>query len=226
MNALAKTIVIFVKAPVPGFAKTRFVPALSPERAAALSRALARDTLKTAAQLPSVSVLVAYRAHSSMPDIDWLVEDNSLGQTDVDWFVQEGHDLGGRLKHAVSRAFSRGPRSVLIIGSDLPSLNPPLLDKAFGLMQSSPVILGPAEDGGYYLLGLREPHISIFEDIEWSQPTVLAQTVAKLQLLRIDYQMLPRRMDLDTPDDLLRLRLDPARLSPAFQETIAVLRTL
>src|SRR5437667_239613 len=129
-----RRILVFVKAPVPGFVKTRLTPAVTPERAAELSKVMALDTWDVVRHVPDA--------------------------------------------------------------------------------------------GGYYVIVLQRPQPALFQSIRWSEPTVLEQTVNRLKEHHLNYNLLPRRVDLDTPEDLRRLRADPALVALGFQRTLAVLQTL
>ena len=216
-----RSILIFVKAPVAGFAKTRLASVLTPVQAAQLYQAMAEDTYKVACQVPGSRVYVAYHPHPQSAEPRWLLDTSQGG-----WFNQEGEELGERLQRATARVFAASPHPLVVIGSDLPGLTPTLLEKAFGLLRAAPVVLGPSADGGYYLIGLRQPQEALFQEIRWSEPTVLDQTLDRVRALHLDYKLLPRRADLDTSEDFQRLRNDPALLALEFRRTSALLRKL
>jgi rSAM/selenodomain-associated transferase 1 len=215
-----RNLLIFIKAPASGFAKTRLVPPLVPAEAAALSQAMARDTLAVARQVAGTSIHLAYQPHPDWPTPDFL------DLRGVKWFPQVGDDLGQRLEQAIRAVFAGGSRRVSVIGSDLPSLTPAILEQAFELLEESPLVFGPSEDGGYYLAGLRQPWLTLFQKMPWSEPTLLERTLAAASQLKLEHRLLPRLRDLDTADDLSLLRRDPAQLSVFFHDTIAFLREL
>ena len=202
------TVIIFIKAPVPGQVKTRLIPELGEKGAADLSRAMAEDTLAEVQQVSSISVEIAYQAHAEFPNPSWL-----SGQ--VRWFPQEGNDLGQRLIHAINSSFPAPacpvgrvaaeesmPKPVVVIGSDLPALTASLLENAFARLRRASVVLGPAEDGGYYLIGLNRPMPWLFRGIAWSSSQVLEQTRRILERERLTAGFLPVERDLDTIEDL------------------------
>ncbi|SRR5258708_6952924 len=236
-----RSILIFIKAPVAGFVKTRLTPDLTPAQAAELYKAIAQDTYTVACQMPDANITVAYEPHKEFPEPGWITAPHPHPQplslirervaegrvrVGLNWFPQAGKDLGERMGNAVETVFAKNPGPLVVIGSDLPSLTPVLLEKAFGLLRVAPVVLGPSADGGYYLIGLRESQSAVFQGIHWSQPTVLGQSIEKLKTLRCDYKLLPRRLDVDTADDLRRVRADPALVAVEFRRTMAVLRDL
>ena len=210
-----KSICLFVKAPVAGRVKTRLMPAIGARACADLYQAMAEDTFAVASQVPDTSVSVAYEASPDFPAPDWLPGVRA-------WFPQEGAGLGDRLSQAVRVAFAAGAGPLLVIGSDLPSLTTELLGKAFALLESAPLVLGPSADGGYYLIGLRDPRIELFNGIAWSTPRVFAQTVERAAEAGLGYRRLPVRRDLDTPADLAAYQTREA-ISAEFHATSAVL---
>lgn len=212
-----RRILMFVKAPVAGFAKTRLSPALSAAEAAKLYHVMAQDTLTVAQQVAGASVEVAYWAHPESPDPSWLGKN-------LNWFPQQGRDLGERLENAAAYLLKKESRPLVIVGSDLPGLTTALLEKAFGLLARASVVLGPSEDGGYYLIGLTGLHPELFSGISWSQSVVFAQTVKKLNDGRVPYKLLPGRRDLDTAEDLRRFQEHPDWISPDFKATRDLLK--
>ncbi|WP_201983879.1 TIGR04282 family arsenosugar biosynthesis glycosyltransferase [Hymenobacter rubidus] len=119
---------------------------------------------------------------------------------------QPAGDLGERMATAFAAAFSAGAGRVAIIGTDCPGLRAAHLTQAHDLLATHDVVLGPATDGGYYLLGLRQPRPELFEDKAWSTATVLADTVADAQRLGLRVALLPELRDVDTADDLAAWR--------------------
>jgi hypothetical protein len=118
------------------------------------------------------------------------------------YLPQAEGDLGERMRGAFDAAFAAGFRRVVIIGSDLPDLSAELLGRAFALLDGHQAVLGPARDGGYYLLGLRRPTLEVFRGIAWSTGEVLAATVARLWEMGIEPALLETLSDLDEAADL------------------------
>ncbi len=123
-------------------------------------------------------------------------------------FIQEGDDLGARMDHTIQQTLSReGTESLILIGTDCPALTEVYLRQAVAALDSgSDVVLGPAEDGGYVLIGARRPIPSLFEDISWGSDRVMSQTLERLQAGQISYQLLDTLWDVDRPEDLRRLQ--------------------
>jgi len=188
-------LIIFVKAPTPGEVKTRLVPVLSAEQAASLYRCLVSDTLRAARALRDVQVVVAYAANRQFPDLTWLDEPPAL-------FLQYGATLDERLEHAFRWAFQQHARSVLVIGSDAPDLSTRWLRDAFRFLRQCDVVVGPTTDGGYHLIGLRQPHPELFAQMPWSTSKLFGQTLHRVAELRLAVRCLEPIADLDTPDDL------------------------
>jgi len=195
------TLAVFAKAPVPGQVKTRLRPTLTAEQAARLAAAFVRDTLRKAARLgPPVTVYFAGDRALLDP----------LAPPLVRWADQGGGDLGARL--------ARVPAPCLILGADSPHLPLSLLRAALAAVPDHDVVLGPAEDGGYFLLGLRAPQSALFDGIAWSTGEVLAQTLAKSAALGLSVHQTPPWYDLDTPADLRRLARDLAAVPPGSED--------
>jgi rSAM/selenodomain-associated transferase 1 len=183
-------LVIFTRYPEPGRAKTRLIPALGADGAAALHRRLTERTV-TAARASGLAVEVRTTGAPPCAFADWLGDDIH--------FVDQGEgDLGERLKRAAS------PTPVLFIGSDLPDLTPGHLIEAATRMLTDRVVIGPAEDGGYWALGLTERCDHLFDAMPWGTDKVFEFTLARLRESGTDPALLPTLADCDCPEDLAR----------------------
>lgn len=200
------TLVVFVKDPQPGTVKTRLTPFLPPEEAADLYLAFIRDTLHTIGCVPGVRMSAAFTPDDARASLQALADNQ-----EIDWFPQMGDTLGARLWYAFQRAFQQGASRVVTIGSDSPALPSSIITQAFETLTQSDVVLGPATDGGYYLIGLAHRgtetgrYQTLFEDIAWSTETVYTQTVDAIRQAHLTYSQLPVWFDIDQPEDLLRL---------------------
>jgi rSAM/selenodomain-associated transferase 1 len=183
-------VVVFTRFPEAGLAKTRLIPALGPEGAAALHRRLTERTL-AAVRASGLAVEVRTTGSDRSGFADWL-------GTDLNFVDQGEGDLGDRLRRACD------PAPVLFIGSDLPDLTADHLTNAAALLTNERVVLGPAEDGGYWALGLAAPCDMLFEAMPWGSDQVLAITLARLRQCGIQPAMLPTLADCDRPEDLRR----------------------
>lgn len=193
-------VLFFAKAPVAGRVKTRFISELGSEGALALHKKLIQLTWQR----------ISERAR--WPIELWMSESGKEGWFSRlcaldQMFVQQGDDLGERMRFALNQALQRAPY-VLVVGADCVSLDTDyLLDAIKRLKAGASVVLGPAEDGGYVLLGVSNtvPQ-QVFLDIEWGSERVLQQTRTKLLASGITWQELPLRWDVDVPADLPRLK--------------------
>jgi rSAM/selenodomain-associated transferase 1 len=211
-------VIVFVKAPVAAHAKTRLIPLLGPEGAAEFSRAMALDTIAVVQQVPGVQIHVAYEAHPQMPDLAWTGAPFGLLS-----FPQAEGDLGVRLGRAVEDVYRRSGGPVVAIGTNVPRLSPELLDRAFEGLKSGGAAVGPNEGGGYYAIGLKQPAARVFEDIDWSTPAVLQQTLARLKTAGLTCLRLPVQREINTPDDFKALQRGDIVLDPSFKQTAAFL---
>lgn len=182
-------LLIFIKNPELGKAKTRLAATVGDERALKMYRQLLAYTREQTAVLPDVSRHLYY---SSFVD----QEDEWSGQTFLK-FVQRGATLGDRMLGAFEHAFARGHQGAVIIGSDCPGVTTELLQRAFTALKTADVVLGPATDGGYYLLGLRRPQPTLFTDMEWSTETVAEETRARARVRGLRLVELEALSDVD-----------------------------
>jgi rSAM/selenodomain-associated transferase 1 len=194
-----QALLVFARAPVVGQAKTRLIPALGAAGAAALHAALVERTLQAMAGLSADLQLWCH------PDPGHAFFRACATRFPLDLERQVGTDLGQRMAQALAAALARYDSAVLI-GTDCPSLGADAVAQAFAvLQQGADVVLGPAADGGYYLVGLCRPQPPIFSGIDWGGDRVLSQTRSRLRQCRLDYRLLEPRQDLDTPADLAGL---------------------
>jgi len=197
-RAGANVLLVFVKYPTPGMVKTRLVPKLTPEQAAALCRAMTEDTLRTTHNRDSYQTTVCFTPASAYREVQsWLGPDVSLQQ-------QCEGNLGTRQHHAIRRAAEAGFGKVVIIGSDCPTIAASDIETALRALDDADVVIGPAEDGGYYLIGTRRPTRSLFESISWSTEEVLRQTTARVEQAGLTLELLDVKSDIDSYEDLER----------------------
>lgn len=184
--------------PAPGRAKTRLIPVLGPAGAARLHRKLAEAAVAQTDRLSAqrdIKVELRYTGTIMSEMTAWL----GAGRSYCD---QGGGDLGQRLIRAFQDAFDAGAHRVAVIGTDCPDLNAETIGRAFDLLMGSVVVVGPASDGGYYLIGLSRPFPALFHDIKWGGPDVFAQTVDKARAHGLKTEFLPVLSDIDRPEDL------------------------
>jgi len=195
--AISDCILIFVRAPEAGRVKTRLAAEIGADAALRVYRRLAEHAV---AEARAVSAGVALRIHFTPRDAGDAVR-RWLGGG-AEYVAQAGGDLGARMHAAFEAAFAAGHSRVVIIGSDLPGLTAELLRDAFHQLDDHPAVLGPARDGGYYLLGLRQMVPQVFRGIAWSTGEVFAATAERLATLGITPALLPEMADVDVAADL------------------------
>ena len=190
-------LIIFAKAPIPSQVKTRLCPPLTPDEAASLHGSVVLDMLERSRGAASMDRFVACAPSSDHVFFKILEERHG-----VRLLTQVGDDLGARMARAMADAFALGYQTVLVIGTDLPTLPGAVFGDAVKLLAAHDLVLGPAFDGGYYLIGLRKPAPGLFTGIPWSTDRVLPLTQQKAAALGLRTALLPVRRDIDTLDDL------------------------
>ena len=196
--ATSDSLIIFTRYPQAGQTKTRLIPALGAAGAAKLQRQMTEHLVE---QL--LPFCIERRVHFDMHFTggsqaqmqDWLGPDVTLTP-------QRKGTLGEKLIYALAQAFSAGKTRVVMIGSDCPMLSSSEIDRALILLESEDVVLGPAADGGYYLIGLRSPNVCLFENIPWGTDGVLATTQAIARKQNLSVGLLGELADIDRPEDL------------------------
>lgn len=206
-------VIVFARAPEPGVAKTRLIPLLGAERAAALQRILTERAISTALAA-GIGPVELWCAPSALhPLLVRCAEHHAIGVAS-----QCDGDLGARMLHAVVTALAVAPR-VIIIGTDCPVLTAgDLRHAAAALADGNDAVLVPAEDGGYALIGLKWWDARLFTDIEWGTDRVMAATRERLAALAWRWHELPPAWDIDRPADFERLAA--SRLIPDLEASL------
>ncbi len=199
-NALA----IFAKAPIAGQVKTRLCPPLTPEQAAKLFRCFLLDTVERICSLETVQVFLAITPADSEPLFRQMIP------FPVRYLPQRGDSLGEREINMLADMLDAGFSQAVIIGSDIPTLPLVHIQEAFTRLEDPEcdAVFGPSSDGGYYLVGAREVHRPLFENIAWSTPQVLEQTLEQARLHQLAVELVPSWYDVDTVEDLQQLVID------------------
>ena len=161
-------LILFIRNPEKGKVKTRLAKSVGEEQALEIYKALLDQTRKVSLAVP-VRRLLFYSEHISQQD-DWASED-------FEKFLQQGNDLGERMHHAFLKALRLAAKAV-IVGSDIAQIKPEIIQDAFIALDDHDYVIGPALDGGYYLLGMKTPSPELFSGIEWSTSTVCEETIA------------------------------------------------
>ena len=231
--------ILFARTPIPGRVKSRLWTHLTPEQACALHCAAASDMAALMAEaLPEVPHWLFFSEEpAACPDPARagrreLVERAAIGSASLvlppDWqyAVQQGTTLGDRMAAAFLRAFASGARRVVIFGSDSPTLPPRVPRQAFEVLADCDIVLGPSEDGGYYLIGGRRFDPRLFHGVEWSTPRTYEQTLANARGLGVRTTLLEPWFDLDEWQDIERLLADARRGIPLPPHLAAFLKKL
>ncbi|MFO0707209.1 MAG: TIGR04282 family arsenosugar biosynthesis glycosyltransferase [Nitrospira sp.] len=198
-------VAVFAKAPVPGEVKTRLCPPLTGDEAATLHGSFVIDMLERTKLAAAKLKLSLDRYLACSPSSTFVFFKIMEERQNVKLIDQVGEDLGERMHRAFETLFGKGYKQVLIIGSDIPTLPLDYYKQALALLETNDLVLGPAEDGGYYLIGLTRPTPELFTDIAWSTDQVLAATQEKAVRLRLKTALLPSWRDVDTVEDLKAL---------------------
>lgn len=199
---LRERLIVFTRFPEPGKAKTRLIPALGPEGAAELHREMADATVSLAGAACAGrdrELEIRYQGADSARIRDWLGEGLACRE-------QGEGDLGDKMASAFHAAVEEGFDRTVIIGTDCPSVTADIIDEAFAHLVGSDAVLGPATDGGYYLIGLRRTAPALFDGIEWGTESVLAATQQRADAEGLSVVLLELLSDVDRPEDLGRWR--------------------
>jgi rSAM/selenodomain-associated transferase 1 len=200
-------LLVFARLPELGRVKTRLAQSLGDDRTLAIYEAMLRDLLASIGQSNADTEI----------EILWAPSENANGEMltrafgDLPTAMQTGHSLGDRLSMSFSeRFFFHATQKIIAIGVDDPQLPRDLIDHAFGLLDSCEWVIGPASDGGYYLIGCRATAFDsdVFQDIEWGTSSVFASTLAKIGDWQNCVAVLPVRHDIDVVEDLERYATD------------------
>ncbi|WP_419784040.1 TIGR04282 family arsenosugar biosynthesis glycosyltransferase [Maridesulfovibrio sp.] len=197
-------VIIFVKFPVAGKVKTRIGQDLGFETAAELYTAFVEDMLHNLESI-GISPIIAFDPFQPEEKYrDWL--------GDRHYIPQHGENLGARMFNALQKVFKGGSNTAILTGSDLPDLDPEIVQQAMLNIKKAPACIGPASDGGYYLIGFQKDYLtkSIFENMEWSTERVFGETISRLKKINIKPAILSEHQDMDTIADLKRLAASPS----------------
>ncbi|MDX1941581.1 MAG: TIGR04282 family arsenosugar biosynthesis glycosyltransferase [Saprospiraceae bacterium] len=186
------TLLIFIKNPEKGKVKTRIAQTAGDERALQIYLELLRHTREICQQVNARRILFYS---------DFIEEDDGWSAQDFQKMVQHGTDLGERMSNAFLLGLISPEDKAVIIGSDNPLLTVEIVESAFAKLEDYPFVIGPATDGGYYLLGMRKHTPFIFKGIEWSTKSVFPETVKKVEALDAAYFLLPELPDVDYESD-------------------------
>ena len=201
---ISEKLIVFTRYPEPGKAKTRLIPVLGKTGAANLHRLMAQKAIARALSLQQsgrLSVEIHWTGGSQQLMREWL-------GTDIMYQNQIEGDLGAKMIAAFQNSFNSGVDKTAIIGTDCPNLTTEIMAQAFDKLSQHDLVLGPAKDGGYYLIGLCRAIPELFGGINWGTSEVFAATRAIAQNLDLNIAYLPTLADIDLPEDLLGLDIN------------------
>jgi len=190
---LKAEVVVFGRWPEPGRVKTRLAAAIGADQATRVYTALLDHTLSET-QAAGLPVILSMASEQGMSE--WEAPPG------VTITTQSGADLGTRMEHAFAERFAAGADAVVLVGSDLPGLSAELILEAVDILGRVPVVLGPAVDGGYWIIGQRRPGHDLFSSVPWSSPSTADATRARLREIELRHEELEELRDLDTVADL------------------------
>jgi rSAM/selenodomain-associated transferase 1 len=198
-------LVIFAKAPIPGEVKTRLCPPLTPDEAATLHGSFVLDMLERTKLAVATLQLPFHRYLACAPSSDLVFFKIMEERQGVRLLDQVGEDLGRRMHRIFLDLFAKGYEQVIIVGTDVPTLPLSVYQEAFAMLGRSDMVLGPALDGGYYLIGLKQPAEQLFTGVPWSTDQVLAVTQQNAKALGLSVGLTTLWRDVDTITDLQTL---------------------
>ena len=220
---MKRAIICFTRVPKPGVTKTRLMPILSGDQCARLHTAFLQDLASVYGKVEA-DLFVAYTA-----DPAWeMLKD--IFPAACGFFPQVGKDLGEKMYHAIKQVLDLGYERVILTGADLPLLTKTHLESGFAALEQADVTFGPTSDGGYYLVGMKQPHKAVFEKQNYGGSTVLENTLAVAHAAGVSVFLAQTCDDVDTPEDLQQLMdsLSPESATYLFlkQEVICFDRSI
>ena len=190
-----RALIVFTRNPVKGKVKTRLAKTIGKEKAYEIYRELLH---------------IAYVNTKSFPCDKYLYLSESLDENlfDSGFFqkLQEGIDLGERMLNALTEILNTGYTKVVLVGADCPGLTRVILKDAFNKLGKNDIVLGPAEDGGYYLIGLKEPKEYLFRDMKWGHKKVLEETINRIKKNKHTHDLVAKLIDIDNVRDLAKVK--------------------
>ena len=211
---MKKAVICFTRVPRPGITKTRLLPVLKPEQCAGLHWAFLKDLAEVYRQLDA-HLFVAYT-----PDDDW--ERLKTVFPPAGYIPQKGKDLGEKMYRAIRKVMDLGYESVVLTGSDLPLMGKAHLDSGFDALEENDIAIGPTSDGGYYLIGMKQPRKEVFRVEGYGGANVFENTVAAAREAGLTVGLAQGCDDVDTPEDLRNLPqiVDPRSNTGKYLESL------
>jgi rSAM/selenodomain-associated transferase 1 len=195
---MTEAVIVFARLPQKGKVKTRLAKKLGEDFAVAFYKSCAGYILNECRNILSnnTAIYVFYPADNDVNFIkDWI-------GNDFRYLPQRGEDIGQKMNNAFKDVFSEGAEKVILIGTDIPGISSCIISDALNVLTENEVVIGPAEDGGYYLLGMKKQYDILFENIKWGTGSVLASTLDVLANNKIEFKLMPELIDIDTEESL------------------------
>ncbi len=189
---MKNALIIFIKNPEEENVKTRLAKTVGKEKALEIYKTLLHHT-NAISKIANADKYVFYSSFINEKD-EW---DSTIFKK----YLQNGTNLGAKMQHAFEQVFNYGYEKACIIGSDCPQLAADIIDESFIKLNTTDVVIGPAKDGGYYLLCIKKVYAEIFQNISWSTEDVLSETIAVCNQLHLPYFLLAELSDIDTEND-------------------------
>ena len=190
-------LIIFVKNPEEGKVKTRLASTVGDENALRIYKVLLEHTFQ---------ITLPVNAEKNLYYSDYIQNVDQFNEYIYNKYVQKGDDLGERMYNAIRQSSGEWADHIVLVGSDCFELNSGIIEEAFRMLETHDFVIGPAEDGGYYLIGMNEPEKSVFENKEWGKSDVLLDTILDIKKLGKSHYLLPTLKDVDVEEDLGELR--------------------
>lgn len=206
-----QALIIFTRVPVPGQTKTRLMPYFTPKQCAEIHQYFLRDIAKTCEKI-SADVFVCHTPR----DEDYVLF-NIFG-SETEYFLQDGDGLGERMYQAIFTVLEKGYESCVLIGTDVPQVEKEDIEEAFEILSRKDIVFGPTEDGGYYLVGMKEPKREVFEKQTYGHGSVLANTIFGLKAGNLTVGLGKKKRDIDTREDIWYYR-ERLRVQKSMQNT-------
>lgn len=199
---------LMIKYPEPGRVKTRLAKDIGHEKAAEICQHVTEQIMINTSPLNQLyRRIVFFDPPERLKDFQsWLSHEQFI--------PQQGKDVGERMDKALRELLACNAEKAVLTGADIPDLNSTIIAKAFAALDHADIVIGPAADGGYYLIGMKSPHPEIFFNISWSTPQVYKETLLILEHLHLRYRCVETLSDLDTSEDYNKFVTQTARLIP------------
>ena len=195
----SNALIIFTREPEPGKTKTRMMPYLSPEQCSELHKCMLKDIAGEVSHADA-DIIVAYTGGEPL-FLRSIMKEGSRFRKGAVYIEQRGSGIGDRMENAISDALNMGYRKAVLIGTDIPEIEAESIDAAFAMLDAFDVCLGPTEDGGYYLIGMKDVHHAAFDVKQYGVGTVYEETVRSMEEAALTVGAADMYADIDTPED-------------------------